>query len=208
MNLVKRNAEIVALVKARKMTMREIAARYRLSTSSISLIALRHGVHAQAADPKKVQAASKLIQRGMPLRHVAQTVGLDYQRLRHLLEKQGVYKVPPPNGRPGASARCASCEGITANRDTRCTPSLPSSVALGVGRIKGGLARFELAARISVMGKRRRQAQAHGPSAGRSTQPARKRRYCPGDRTRLQRVPFDHHAVGTHHTSLIPNPDV
>jgi DNA-binding NarL/FixJ family response regulator len=36
----------------------------------------------------------------MPLRHVAQTIGLDYQRLRHLLEKQGVYKVPPPNGRP------------------------------------------------------------------------------------------------------------
>ena len=97
MDLVKRNAEIVALVKARKMPMREIAARCRLSTSSISLIAIRHGVHAQAADPKKVRAASKLIQRGMPLRHVAQTVGLDYQRLRHLLEKQGVYKVPPPN---------------------------------------------------------------------------------------------------------------
>ena len=46
---------------------------------------------------KKVRAASKLIQRGMPLRHVAQTVGLDYQLLRHLLAKQGVYKVPPPN---------------------------------------------------------------------------------------------------------------
>jgi hypothetical protein len=120
MDRVKRNAEIVALVKARMMPMREIAARYRLSTSSISLIAIRHGVHAQAADPKKVQAASKLIQRGMPLRHVAQTVGLDYQRLRHLLEKQGVYKVPPPNrpwsarevrvlrrdyGKPGRSLR-------------------------------------------------------------------------------------------------------
>ena len=100
MDLVKRNAEIVALVKARKMPMRKIAARYRLSTSSISLIAIRHGVHAQAADPTKVRAASKLIQRGMPLRHVAQTVGLDYQRLRHLLAKQGVYEVPPPNGRP------------------------------------------------------------------------------------------------------------
>jgi hypothetical protein len=63
MDLVKRNAEIVTLVKARKMPMREIAARYRLSTSSISLIAIRHGVHAQAADPEKVRAASKLIQR-------------------------------------------------------------------------------------------------------------------------------------------------
>ncbi|MFZ0850256.1 MAG: helix-turn-helix domain-containing protein [Hyphomicrobiaceae bacterium] len=100
MDLVKRNAESVALVKARKMPMREIAARYRLSTSSISLIAIRHVVHAQAADPKEVRAASKLIQRGMPLRHVAQTVGLDYQRLRHVLEKLGVYEVPPPNGRP------------------------------------------------------------------------------------------------------------
>ena len=117
---VKRNAEIVALVKARKMPMRAIAARYRLRTSSISLIAIRHGVHAQAADPKKVQAASKLIQRGMPLRHVAQTVGLDYQRLRYLLVKQGVYEVPPPSrpwserevrilrcdyGKPGHSVR-------------------------------------------------------------------------------------------------------
>ena len=100
MDLVKRNAEIVALVKARRMPMRAIAARYRLSTSSISLIAIRHGIHAQAADPKKVRAACKLIQRGMPLRHVAQTVGLHYQRLRHLLAKQGVYEVPPPNGRP------------------------------------------------------------------------------------------------------------
>ena len=53
MDLVKRNVEIVALVKARKLPMREIAARYRLSTSSISLIAIRHGVLAQAADPKK-----------------------------------------------------------------------------------------------------------------------------------------------------------
>ena len=124
MNLVKRNAEIVALVKARKMPMREIAARYRLSTSSISLIAIRHGVHAQAADPKKVRAASKLIQRGMPLRHVAQTVGLDYQRLRHLLEKQGVYKMVGP-----WSERGVRCAGITANQDVRCTPSQPSSVA-------------------------------------------------------------------------------
>ena len=108
-------------------------ARYRLSTSSISLIAIRHRVHAQAADPKKVRAASKLIQRGMPLRHVAQTVGLGYQRLRHLLEKQGVYKVPPPNkpwserevrilrrdyGEPGRSLRTIAaklgrtCQGV------------------------------------------------------------------------------------------------
>ena len=148
MDLVKRNAEIVALVKARKMPMREIAARYRLSTSSISLIAIRHGVHAQAADSKKVRAASKLIQRGMPLRHVAQTVGLDYQRLRHLLAKQGVYKVPHQIG-PGASARCASC---AATRQTRTFGAHHRSQArshLSVDWFKGGSARFELAARIS-----------------------------------------------------------
>jgi hypothetical protein len=100
MDLVKRNAEIVALVKARKMPMRKVAARYRLSTSSISLIAIKHGVHAQAADPKKVRAASKLMARGMPLTHVADTVGLTRQRLRQILAKKGLYRVRPPNGRP------------------------------------------------------------------------------------------------------------
>ena len=152
MDLVKRNAEIVALVKARKMPMRKIAVRYRLSTSSISLIAIRHGVHAQAADPKKVRAASKLIQGGMPLRHVAQTVGLDYQRLRHLLEKQGVYTVPAPNrpwserevrilrrdyGKPGHSAEHHRSEAWS-----HCQ----------VGHVNGGLPGFELAARIPGMG--------------------------------------------------------
>ncbi|MFZ0853152.1 MAG: helix-turn-helix domain-containing protein [Hyphomicrobiaceae bacterium] len=137
MDLVKRNAEIVALVKARKMPMRAIAARYRLSTSSISLIAIRHGVHAQAAE-----AASKLIQRGMPLRHVAQTVGLDYQRLRHLLEKLGVYTVPPPNrrwsgcevrilrrdyGKPGRSLRT-----IAAKIDRTCQAVNSKALLLGL----------------------------------------------------------------------------
>ena len=101
MDLIKRDAEIVALVKARKMPMRAIAARYRLSTSSISLIAIRHGVHAQAADPKKVRAASK---QADPTRDAIEACCADRRpslsRLRHLLEKQGVYKVPPPNGRP------------------------------------------------------------------------------------------------------------
>jgi lambda repressor-like predicted transcriptional regulator len=94
-DLGKRNAEIVALLKARQMPMREIARRYSLSPQSISLIAIRHGNYAKALDPNKVRAASKLIKRGMPLTHVAQTVGLDYRRLRHL----------------------------TANPDVRCTPS-------------------------------------------------------------------------------------
>ncbi len=50
--------------------------------------------------PKKGARGEQADNAEMSLRHVAQTVGLDYQRLRHLLEKQGVYKVLPPNGRP------------------------------------------------------------------------------------------------------------
>src|SRR5262245_60112017 len=100
MDRVKRNSEIVALVKARKMPMRKIAARYGLSMQSISRIAIRHGVHAKAVDPNSVRAASKLIKCGMPLTHVAETVGVEYKRLRRLLEKKGVYKVPPPNSKP------------------------------------------------------------------------------------------------------------
>jgi transposase-like protein len=46
MDRVKRDAEIVALVKSRKMPMHKIAARYGLSTPSISRIAIRHGIHA------------------------------------------------------------------------------------------------------------------------------------------------------------------
>ena len=69
----------------------------------------------------------------MPLRHVAQTVGLNYQRLRRLLVKQGVYAVPPPSrpwserevrslrrdyGKPGHSLRTIAamlgrtCQGV------------------------------------------------------------------------------------------------
>ena len=59
------------------------------------------------------------------MRHVAQTVGLGYQRLRHLLKKQCVYKVPPPNrpwserevrvlrrdyGKPGRSVRAIAAK--------------------------------------------------------------------------------------------------
>src|SRR5262245_42419206 len=95
---VKRNAEIVALVKARKMPRRKIAARYGLNT--ISRIAICHGVRAKALDPNMLRVASKLIRLGMPLTHVAETVGVEYKRLRHLLGRLGLYKVPPPNGKP------------------------------------------------------------------------------------------------------------
>ena len=159
-DLIKRNAEIVALVKARKMPMREIAARYRLSTSSISLIAIRHGVHAQAADPKKVRAASKLIQRGMPLRHVAQTVGLHYQRLRHLLAEQGVYEVPPPNGRPWSERelRILRRDYGKPGRSLRTIAAKLGRTCQGVNS-KAASARVELAARIPGIGKRDVKAQ-------------------------------------------------
>jgi hypothetical protein len=96
MDLVKRNAEIVALVKARKMPRRKIAARYRLSVASISSIAIKHGVYVRTPDPKKVRVASELINREMPLTHVAQAAGFNKQTLRRILEDEGVYVRSPP----------------------------------------------------------------------------------------------------------------
>jgi hypothetical protein len=93
MDLVKRNAEIVALVKARKIPRRKIAVRYRLSVSTISSIAIKHGVRAyvKIPDPEKLRAAKQLINRGMPLTHVARTVGFNIQTLRRILEDEGLY---------------------------------------------------------------------------------------------------------------------
>src|SRR5215510_3870491 len=98
MDRVKRNAEIVALVKARKMPMRKIAERYRLEVSSIYAIANEHGVYLRTPDPKKVWIASELINCGMPLTHVAQRVGFNIQTLRRILEEQGLYvrSLPTP----------------------------------------------------------------------------------------------------------------
>jgi DNA-binding CsgD family transcriptional regulator len=91
MDLVKRNAEIVALLKAGNLSRRKIAARYRLHVSTISLIAIKHGVRVRTPNPKKVWVASELINRGMPLTHVAQTVGFNLQTLRRILEDEGLY---------------------------------------------------------------------------------------------------------------------
>src|SRR5215510_1302648 len=98
MDRVKRNAEIVALVKARKMPMRKIAERYRLEVSSIYAIANEHGVYLRTPDPKKVWIASELINCGMPLTHVAQRVGFNIQTLRRILEEEGLYvrSLPTP----------------------------------------------------------------------------------------------------------------
>ncbi len=87
MDLVKRNAE-----KARKIPRRKIAVRYRLSVS-MSSIAIKHGVRAyvKTPDPEKLRAAKQLINRGMPLTHVARTVGFNIQTLRRILEDEGLY---------------------------------------------------------------------------------------------------------------------
>jgi hypothetical protein len=55
------------------MPMRKIAARYRLSISTISSIAIKHGVRAyvKTPDPEKLRVARDLIDRGIPLTHVA-----------------------------------------------------------------------------------------------------------------------------------------
>jgi hypothetical protein len=53
MDRVKRNAEIVALVKARKMPMRKIAERYCLDVSTIYSIANEQGVYVRALTRKR-----------------------------------------------------------------------------------------------------------------------------------------------------------
>ena len=61
---------------------------------------------------------------------VSKTVGLHYQRLRDLLAKQGVYEVPPPNGRPWSERELRILRRDYGNRDARCAPSQASLVAL------------------------------------------------------------------------------
>jgi hypothetical protein len=128
MDRVKRNAAIVALVKARKMTKRRIAERYRLEVSTIYSIANEHGVHLRAPDPQKVRIASELINCGMPLTHVAQRVGFNIQTLRRILEAKGLYIGPRPR-RCGPRRRCASCVGIMASPDFPCEASQLSLAA-------------------------------------------------------------------------------
>ena len=86
----------------------------------------------------------------MPLRHVAQTVGLNY----HLLEKQGVYKVPlPPNGRPWSER-----EVRILRRDYAKPGSLLRTITAKLGRTclgvnsKAPSLRSKLAARIPGIG--------------------------------------------------------
>jgi hypothetical protein len=53
MDRLKRNAEIVALVKAREIPMRKIAERYRLDVSSLDAIANEHELHLRIPDSQK-----------------------------------------------------------------------------------------------------------------------------------------------------------
>src|SRR5262245_57082901 len=110
MDRMKRNTEIVALVMSRKMPMRKIAARYGLSTPSISRLAIRHGVHAKAVDPNKVQAAGMLIKLGMPLTHVAETTSERPWRSRRTAAACcSVLSLRAGVERPLASPRAAVC---------------------------------------------------------------------------------------------------
>jgi hypothetical protein len=128
MDRVKRNAEIVALVKARKMPMRRIAERYRLDVSTIYSIANEHGVHLRAPDPQKVRIASELINCGMPLTHVAQRAGFNIQTLRRILEAEGLYvRSPPPPLWTEAEVRVLRWD--MASPDFPCEPSQLSLAA-------------------------------------------------------------------------------
>ena len=89
---MKRNVEIVALVKARKTAMRRIGERYRLDVSTIyTQSPNEHGVYLRTPDPKKPWVASH--QPRDALTHVAQGVGFDIHPASHL----GAYSGSPPS---------------------------------------------------------------------------------------------------------------
>ena len=139
----------------------------------------------------------------MPLRHVAQTVDLNFQRLRHLLEKQGVYKVPPPNGRPWSER-----EVLILRRDYGKLGNSASTIAAKLGRTPNQVTSMaaylglnwplEFRAWENVGGRPKLTAHQQAEALRRLD----KGRLCSGDRARLQRAPPDHHAAGAHHKSL------
>ena len=82
MDRIRRNAKIVKLLRARKLTMAKIGEMFGLSTGAIALIAKAHGASCgvRPFDPLKVRKAIRLIVRGMPVSHAAQIVGLRADR--------------------------------------------------------------------------------------------------------------------------------
>jgi hypothetical protein len=98
----RRNAKIVKLLRARKLTMAEIGGMYGLSTGTIALIAKAHGASrgVRPFDPLKVRKAIRLINRGMPVSHAAQIVDLRADSLMIYLEKRGLYERQAGRNRP------------------------------------------------------------------------------------------------------------
>ena len=94
MDRARRNAKIVKLLRARKLTMDEIGDMFDLSTGAIALIAKAHGASRgiRRFDPQMVRKAIRLIDRGMPVSHAAQIVGLRADSLMIHLEKRGLYE--------------------------------------------------------------------------------------------------------------------
>ena len=74
--------------------MAEIGDMVGLSSGAIALIAKAHGASPgiRRFDPLKVRKAIRLIDRGMPVSHAAQIVGLRADSLMRHLEKRGLYE--------------------------------------------------------------------------------------------------------------------
>ena len=87
MDQARRNAKIVKLLRARKLTMAEIG----------DMFASR-GI--RRFDPQMVRKAMRLIDRGMPVSHAAQIVGLRADSLMIHLEKRGLYERQTGRNRP------------------------------------------------------------------------------------------------------------
>lgn len=102
MNRTRRNAKIVKVLLARKLTMAEIGDMFDLSTGAIALIAKAHGASRgiRRFDPQTVRKAIRLIDRGMPVSHAAQIVGLRADSLMVYLEKRGLYERQTGRNRP------------------------------------------------------------------------------------------------------------
>ena len=102
MDRARRNARIVKLLRARKLTFAEIGDMFGLSNGAIALIAKAHGASRgiRRFDPLKVRKAIRLIDRGMPVSHAAQIVGLRADSLMIHLEKRGLYERQTGRNRP------------------------------------------------------------------------------------------------------------
>ena len=102
MDRTRRNEKIVKLLRARKLTMAEIGDMFGLSTGAIALIAKAHGASPgiRRFDPQMVRKAIRLIDRGMPVSHAAQIVGLRADSLIIHLEKRGLYERQTGRNRP------------------------------------------------------------------------------------------------------------